>query len=441
MDTHMSTETERKVRDSLESEAGRVSVDGRLPDDVAVRLHERRRARKRRSATVGAALAVLVVCVAGVGAILTADGGEAQRVVTASGDRAVLASATIEVEPLPASGLDDRVGAVGATSSETFFVWGGAAGGVSLRSGAVLDLAEQVWRPVPGAPIAARSRAAGVGVDGSFFVWGGSSRPSGTPDLRDGAIFDPATDEWRPLPESPPGTEQSMARAVHVGRFVVVAGGNTPNRPGAPTLLMFDLDRRSWSEVPTSAPVVEIARVDQGSVAVAMTDESGDVVVQRLGVPDGRVLEDYPKPGAADSADPADWVGLAVGNGELVVAVTAESTTTVSSTALGGDTGWQQRAEVDASEFAPGTGAAMAFAPGEMLVDRGWLLAAGPTGVAALSLDGGDVVRVPSAVGCVADAATAVEGSMILVSGGQACQGDVTDRVSPAGRSLRLTER
>lgn len=55
-----------------------------------------------------------------------------------------------------------------------------------------------------------------------MIVWGGATNP-GRPDLVDGAVFDPATSEWQPIPRSPLQPGQAT-RAIWTGTELVVIG-------------------------------------------------------------------------------------------------------------------------------------------------------------------------------------------------------------------------
>lgn len=80
----------------------------------------------------------------------------------------------------------------------------------------------------PPMQIAARSKAAVVAMGRSVFIWGGLNVDNMT--LNNGAIYDPATDVWTPLPPDPGSpTARMLATAVWTGAAsnkVIVFGGS-----------------------------------------------------------------------------------------------------------------------------------------------------------------------------------------------------------------------
>jgi hypothetical protein len=130
-----------------------------------------------------------------------------------------------------------------------FFYWGGETdeGGVQHADGAVYEPSSRTWRPLPRGPLALRSSAAAVWSGGEVLVWGGQARDG---EWGDGAGFDPVTDEWRLLPPSPLSPRVPVT-AVWTGRELIVWGdesrsGRATQREGA----AYDPSANRWRLLP-----------------------------------------------------------------------------------------------------------------------------------------------------------------------------------------------
>jgi hypothetical protein len=117
------------------------------------------------------------------------------------------------------------------TGSE-LVVWGGDPEG---DSGAAYDPATDRWRAIAPAPIPARCEPATAWTGREVLVWGRACRLSPGPSpgrsrhATAGAAYDPATDRWRVLPDSPI-TAGSPTMSVWTGTEWIVAN---PVGPGA----------------------------------------------------------------------------------------------------------------------------------------------------------------------------------------------------------------
>ena len=143
-------------------------------------------------------------------------------------------------------------------------IWGGQNSSGLLDDGALFDPAENQWAPLtlPGAPVA-RTKAAAVWVDEWLFVWGGEGF-SGR--LNDGArlLFSrDAPAEWRALGSTGGPSVRSGHSAVWTGKKVIVWGGQNGGvflSDGA----AYDPGSDSWETLPSvGAPV---ARSGHGAV-------------------------------------------------------------------------------------------------------------------------------------------------------------------------------
>ena len=109
-----------------------------------------------------------------------------------------------------------------------------------LRDGAFLDLAARRWTSIP-APSStffgySREGMSSWSANGKLYVWGGLRWDAPTWDLGssyrdDGAVFDPATRVWTPMPDGGP-TGREVAWTVWTGCDAIVYGGvNGTSRP------------------------------------------------------------------------------------------------------------------------------------------------------------------------------------------------------------------
>ena len=117
------------------------------------------------------------------------------------------------------------------------------------------------WVAVPAGPLSARHDPATAWVGDRFVVVGGREdrpcppaaaclRPR-TPDLRDGAAFDPATGVWAPIAPAPVGVSGS---ATAVGGSTLYVRSTDVSEEDAPgVLLAWDAAQDRWSELPVPA--------------------------------------------------------------------------------------------------------------------------------------------------------------------------------------------
>lgn len=98
-----------------------------------------------------------------------------------------------------------------------------------LDDGAAYDPATDSWRLLPAAPIPARVGAAAVWAGDRLVVWGGFGAPDGA--LADGAAYVPGEDRWVRMSQAPL-SGRGDATAVWTGQEVLIVGG--ADRPGQP---------------------------------------------------------------------------------------------------------------------------------------------------------------------------------------------------------------
>lgn len=157
------------------------------------------------------------------------------------------------------------------------------------------------WTALPDPPISGRTAASAAWTGSEIVVAGGWEFlcPPGAdcagptePPFTDGAAFDPATDRWRPIAESPIGFAGEQAVVV-AGDLVVLAdcvvGGaeaadqfTNPCAPGSTTaLLRYDSDGDAWTAIPgppadPAGGGLELAAVGDSIVAFAISEETGE---------------------------------------------------------------------------------------------------------------------------------------------------------------------
>lgn len=198
--------------------------------------------------------------------------GGAEAGGTALGDGAVYDPGTDTWAPLAMPPLAPRLGHRAVATTDQMLVWGGsseaAEGGQYFADGALYRPATGEWRAMPPAPaaLAPRDTAAGVWTGEQLVVWGGYGRSEEcTPCFHDdGAAYDPAANAWAPIAPSPL-SGRGGHRAVWTSRDVLVWGGfdSAPQADGA----LYDPFGDTWAGLVASplAPRQHHAMVWTGS--------------------------------------------------------------------------------------------------------------------------------------------------------------------------------
>ncbi|MEX1046993.1 MAG: hypothetical protein WD757_00885 [Actinomycetota bacterium] len=154
-----------------------------------------------------------------------------------------------------------RSGAATAWTGSKLLVWGGYVyTGSSDKSpknaGYVFDARSGSWASLPSSPLAARSSPAVAWTGSELLVWGGfdGTWSHGKPGTyRDGAAYDPKSDQWRMLPRAP--LSPRVPLSVWTERELIVWGTgfqvkNQRPRDGA----AYDPRSDSWRRI-ASAPI------------------------------------------------------------------------------------------------------------------------------------------------------------------------------------------
>ncbi len=116
----------------------------------------------------------------------------------------------------------------------------------------------------PPSVIVARSKAASVAIGESVFIWGGLDNTGAA--LADGAIYNPNTDAWTPLPKVPSSpTARIMATAVWAGasanKVIVYGGASAAGDVAYHDGAVYDLGANTWKALPANAKNPRIAPV------------------------------------------------------------------------------------------------------------------------------------------------------------------------------------
>lgn len=135
-------------------------------------------------------------------------------------------------------------GAAAWTGSELVY-WGGESqyGDEVHGDGAAFDLATGEWRPLAPGPLWARAGAVAVWTGAEVLVWGGD-RAAGP----EGAAYDPSRDDWRTLPDSPLDTRVPVG-AVWTGAEMIV-WGSVSRTASAVDGAAYDPRADRWRELP-----------------------------------------------------------------------------------------------------------------------------------------------------------------------------------------------
>ncbi|MGH8992138.1 MAG: Kelch repeat-containing protein [Acidimicrobiia bacterium] len=142
-------------------------------------------------------------------------------------------------------------------------VWGGFGvasdnrDGELFADGAAYDPETDDWRRLPASPLEARQGHFAIWTGREVLIWGGPSplvlADSQVPvDHNDGALYDPASKEWRRIPESPLSRRSESAVAYAAGRLLVWGGrdGRAPNDPGLADGAVYDVKTNRWTLLP-----------------------------------------------------------------------------------------------------------------------------------------------------------------------------------------------
>jgi hypothetical protein len=131
---------------------------------------------------------------------------------------------------LSRSPLVNRIGAAAAWTGREVLIWGGVNGGGELGDGAAYDPKTDQWRRLAPGPLDGRVPLAWAWTGSEFLVVGreGYGLYDG---ITDAAAYDPAADSWRSLPDMP--VQINEGSGVWTGKKLVIYGGFLDRNRGA----------------------------------------------------------------------------------------------------------------------------------------------------------------------------------------------------------------
>jgi N-acetylneuraminic acid mutarotase len=157
----------------------------------------------------------------------------------------------------PTGAPSPRGVALAAWTGTEVIVWGGQPTGtcnsVLQTDGALYNPATDTWRPMTsvGAP-SSRADYVSVWTGRELIVWGGLSRPGDTSRTRlgDGARYDPALDSWTPMATGP--VPRDVATAVWTGSEMIVWGGRASDTVGLADGAAYNPTTDAWRALPSA---------------------------------------------------------------------------------------------------------------------------------------------------------------------------------------------
>jgi N-acetylneuraminic acid mutarotase len=144
-------------------------------------------------------------------------------------------------------------------------VWGGGSEHQFYNDGGIYDPAKDKWRAVSqeNAPSGRWGHAA-VWTGTEMIVWGGRSSFAPANHKNDGAIYNPATDSWRPMSAKDAPSARSQMAAVWTGKELLVWGGWADEGDCPTTGASYNPATDTWT--PMSAENAPEGRLDHAFV-------------------------------------------------------------------------------------------------------------------------------------------------------------------------------
>jgi hypothetical protein len=177
-----------------------------------------------------------------------------------------------------------------ALADRRLLVWGGWTYPLGVQGdGAVLDLARRSWKKMTatGAPSPRLEPTAVAWTGSRLVVWGGRAATTSPGSLRvlgDGALYDPAADRWTPIASADAPSPRTEATVAWTGRKLVVLGGAA--QPGGPPLRdggVYDPATNRWTRLAPPPGDVVLPKGNVGPLTRIMIAPDGRVVF----LPDG----------------------------------------------------------------------------------------------------------------------------------------------------------
>lgn len=149
-----------------------------------------------------------------------------------------------ETRPLAESPLAGRSTMAAVWTGQEMLIWGGDSVDGQFDDGATYDPLTDTWTMLPDSPLKPRNAPAAVWTGEEVLLWGGSTAPgdqvvdpddlrdapgdpSGAPDNRDGAAYNPTTRTWRSIADAPVATAGRPVGVWTGSEMIVLAGFNS----------------------------------------------------------------------------------------------------------------------------------------------------------------------------------------------------------------------
>jgi hypothetical protein len=134
--------------------------------------------------------------------------------------------------PLASSGLPPmELAAAAWTGHEMLVVGPAAAGQRGADAGEAYDPTTNQWRAIAPTPLSQREQMSSTWTGHELIVWGGISYLGSRGTLGDGAAYNPTTNQWRMLPNSPLVSRWGASMTTTPDGLVIVVGGDGPTKP------------------------------------------------------------------------------------------------------------------------------------------------------------------------------------------------------------------
>lgn len=137
-----------------------------------------------------------------------------------------------EWQPMEASPLSPGVHPQGVwTGQQILFYAGAVPQDESSVTAAGYDPSSESWRILPNPPLSPRRYATAEWTGQYFVLWGGSDIGLGRVEYDDGAAYDPSTNTWLVMPETPGFDQRDRHAMVWVEDLLFITGGFETSGP------------------------------------------------------------------------------------------------------------------------------------------------------------------------------------------------------------------
>ncbi len=150
-----------------------------------------------------------------------------------------------------------RTSAATAWTGQDLIVWGGYVySGFSDEAvegdGFRFNPGSNTWEPIANSPLQARSSPASAWTGTELLIWGGAQSADHSSFFDDGAAYDPAANTWRQLPDAPIAARAPLS--VWTGRELIVWGADASSGEIPIDGAAYDPIEDSWRTLP-DAPI------------------------------------------------------------------------------------------------------------------------------------------------------------------------------------------